>query len=67
MTQETTEQRLEKIRARQLARMMSLLREVNAATIIQQAVERYFNFYHEDVRQIINNGAKGQHDKSSTI
>ena len=62
--QETTEQRLERIRARQLARMMSLLREVNAAIIIQQAVERHFNFYHEDVKQIIS-GAKDRNDKSN--
>ena len=65
MIQETTEQRLERIRARQLARMMSLLREVNAATIIQQAVERHFNFYHEDVKQVIN-GAKDQHEHTKS-
>lgn len=60
----TKEQRLEKIRARQLARMMSALREVNTAMIIQQAVERHFNYFFEDTKQLIK-GTKDHYDKKT--
>lgn len=60
----TKEQRLEKIRARQLARMMSALREVSTPMIVQQAVERHFNYFFEDTKQLIK-GTKDQNDKSN--
>lgn len=64
MNQETMELRIEKIRARQLARMMSALREVNSPAIIQQAVERYFNYFYQDVVEAIK-VTKDQNEQSS--
>lgn len=53
-TMDDKQYKLEKIRARQLARMMSALREIKTPRIIQDAVEKHFNFFYQDADTLIN-------------
>ena len=57
-------EKLEQIKNRQLARLMSELRAVNAPQIIQDAVGKYFNFMYLDIKSLIS-GTKELNDKSN--
>lgn len=56
---------LEKIRARQLARMMSRLREINTPQITLEAVEKGFNFFYMDVAQLLTGTKENNHEKNN--
>ena len=56
------ENKLEKIRARQLARLMTKLRAINTPEITMEAVERGFNYFYMDMSAIIT-GTKESNDQ----
>lgn len=58
------EKQLEKIRSRQLARLMTKLREINTPQITMEAVERGFNYFYMDAAELIT-GTKESNDKSN--
>ena len=58
------EKQLEKIRARQLARLMTKLREINTPQITMEAVGRGFNYFYMDVAELLT-GTKESNDKSN--
>ena len=58
------EKQLEKIRSRQLARLMTKLREINTPQITMEAVERGFNYFYMDAAELII-GTKESNDKSN--
>lgn len=61
---EYQKQRLEQIKDRQLARLMTELRSVNTPQIIQDAVGKYFNFMYLDIKDLIT-GTKAQNENSN--
>lgn len=56
------EEQLEKIRARQLARLMAKLREINTPAVILETVERGFNYFYMDAADLLT-GTKESNDK----
>lgn len=58
------DKQLEKIRARQLARLMAKLREINTPKITMEAVERGFNYFYMDIAELIT-ATKEYNDKSN--
>lgn len=59
------EKQLEKIRARQLARLMTKLREINTPQITMEAIERGFNYFYMDVADLITGTKESHNDKSN--
>lgn len=57
------EERLTKIKSRQLARLMDNLREINTPVIVLEVVKRYFHFFYEDTKQLFKE-LKDQNDSS---
>tara|TARA_R110002126_G_scaffold67176_1_gene170473 strand:- start:7892 stop:8074 length:183 start_codon:yes stop_codon:yes gene_type:complete len=55
-------EKLEKIRARQLKRLMVKLREINTPKITMEAVERGFNYFYMDMSDVIT-GTKESNDQ----
>jgi hypothetical protein len=60
----TMERTLEKIRARQLARLMAKLREINTPQITIEAVERGFNYFYMDIANLLTGTKESSNDKS---
>lgn len=56
------EEKLEKIRARQLKRLMVKLREINTPKITMEAVERGWNYFFEDMSDVLT-GTKESNDQ----
>jgi len=56
---------LEKIRSRQLARLITQLKSVQTPQIIIDAVEKHWNFFYLDIKDLLNQGNSGNsNDKS---
>lgn len=53
------QEEIEKIKKRQLGRLMGELKSVNTPQIIKDAVEKYWNFCYLDILDCVNKGNYG--------
>ena len=59
--------KLDKIKSRQLGRLVGELKKINTSLIVIDGVEKYFNYFYLDILDSIkqNNGNSGTYDKSN--
>jgi len=60
--------KLDKIKSRQLGRLVGELKKINTSQIVIDGVEKYFNYFYLDILDSIkqNEGNSGTYDKSNT-
>lgn len=60
--------KLDKIKSRQLGRLVGELKKINTSQIVIDGVEKYFNYFYLDILDSIkqNKGNSGTYDKSNT-
>ncbi len=58
MESRQTKERIDKIRSRQLGRLIGQLKEVKTPQVILDAVEKYWNFFYQDIIQEIQDNDK---------
>ncbi len=58
--------KLDKIKSRQLGRLVGELKKINTSQIVIDGVEKYFNYFYLDILDSIkqNEGNSGTYDKS---
>ena len=58
--------KLDKIKSRQLGRLVGELKKINTSQIVIDGVEKYFNYFYLDILDSIkqNKGNSGTYDKS---
>ena len=59
--------KLDKIKSRQLGRLVGELKKINTSQIVIDGVEKYFNYFYLDILDSIkqNKGNSGTYDKSN--
>lgn len=60
MESRQTKERIDKIRSRQLGRLIGQLKEVKTPQVILDAVEKYWNFFYQDIIQEIQDNDKSK-------
>lgn len=60
MENRQTKERIDKIRSRQLGRLIGQLKEVKTPQVILDVVEKYWNFFYQDIMQEIQDNDKSK-------